>query len=285
MLLSHDGYEISHLPFPPEIRNTIYGLCLNVGKIFPYRAHQQAVAPKGPENTRHRLRSQLGWKRSEVNSYELPVFALLDVSKTTRFEARRIFFSQNTVVLPLADFAMDFFSEAFRGPQEMLWLKSVEIDLTVEDCGDRNWRLGTETRTKDAVCRAHCTYDDRDGISYVGLGQRAEGFHNELKYWLGGEGGQWDHKVRPLLEHTKLRKLRVRLQDSRCPLGCCHMHFQAMAAFRAGFDIEAPEQIELEGFTDMEDDCTSSEYQGNRNADTTPANDASDGNTGDDNNT
>lgn len=204
-----------------EVRVMIYELCLVVGKIFPYRSKHFEEEGVGHTVTGPTLASlrMIGDDQTCLD----PCLGLLGVNKLIKSECTPILYQKNTVILPYGPLAARFFQNCLNSVEKRRLLRDVELEL----CD-----LDMPASVKTAIINASHSLSKR---------------HQSLKYHLGHV--IWPAKIAPILNDTKLKRLTVYFQRSRCPMDCCILDSRASAVFRKGFATGVVPELCLQGLT------------------------------------
>lgn len=208
----------------------IYEECFVVGEIYPYSlsdAHQ-------PDTETAR----------DKTGCELPTVALLQVSKTIRCEAEPMLYQRNVFRLGSATVTEKFFDRCLKTSERRAWLKSVCMSLTYEDISQTN-REAVLAMQLD-LARFRLLFPEKTG--YPDSFERK--LHDEYKKFLNEI--TWPRKTSPILDNCKLEKLSVDFHWTTCPGKCCNMRARALLAFRKGFAMGMPKELQMMGLTKEE---------------------------------
>ncbi|MCJ1471806.1 hypothetical protein MMC13_000447 [Lambiella insularis] len=203
--------------FPLEIRQIIYTYALVVGHAWPYLALER----------RHRYPPGL---------YEPPNVNLLGTCRSINIEASPILYSRNTFVLPNAADTLQFFAKSLHTPLRRTWTKDIELsfrpaDLLDNDVDEINDWL--EWGPEPGHGRVHAEY-----LTVTMLKCQEAESHLALKYQLTRRS--WPRKVRFILDHLALDRLRLDFRGCMCYDECCQMEGAALCAFSPGFAKGTP---------------------------------------------
>lgn len=214
---------------PPEIRNIVYGYCLQVGEVYPYLESQRAI--------------DVGSVYGQANSFEVPCTALLAVCKLLHDEAEPLLYKKNTIVLPAAALSAKFFSNSMHSDTRRAWIKSIQLDLSLYDLS-KDEKLGIYNEELLSL-QVHLVHTDWTNISL----DEEDSVRDATENW-GRNIHQrykdrlrfvcWPKMMSPILEHLQLDKLVVNFEDSICSHNCCSIPRRAGAAFNEGFAKGVP---------------------------------------------
>ena len=216
------------LSLPYEIRQIIYDHALIVGTIAPFR--HACAAVKDPYSFNPFTQPSYEYATTQIPiSEELPNINLLKTCRLIHAEASPTLYSKNVWVLPMTEWAVNFFANALYNDERRAWVKRVYLYLQVQDMSvAERQAVAAETRLKLAS-------------EYKFLGWDC----NACRAYLRTTG--WPRKVKLILEYLALDFLAVNFYWSTFPGASGNMGVSALVAFADGFKYRMPAHLETYG--------------------------------------
>ena len=221
------------MDLPRELRNMVYEYCLVTGNVYPYLEA-------------HRWEVQTDIVHQDSYYYDTPNIPLLKTCKSIHWEAERFLYQKNNFVMPTSTLTEKFFTNSINTSLRRSWLKSIELDLDASDLGTEDLkvihgsRLGWYKQFERAL-----KLDRRAPSPSYFLRTCGREVHRANKAYLVDIC--WPRKLAHILEHLRLEKLVVNIENSRCEDGCCPMYAGAVAALHEGFALAMPKTITIYG--------------------------------------